>query len=431
MEPSEDRRAGTLLAPHRSQTLAIGFACNNHCRTCLVADLRNTAPKMGLLDFRAHVDANGELQRFERLILSGGEVTLDEAFLDCARYARERGRFHHIRVQSNGRRFADPEFLRASIAAGVDEYFISVRAHDAALDESIAGDPRSFRETSEGLANIARSSATLITNTPVSRLNVEHLVPIVDFALGFGPSRMELYGFVPTTRAHRALMVPARALQHHVQRALERIGLNGPEVGISWMPRCLLGSHENLFVPEMPETVIGSDFWRAFPEFTCLFERVCEHHPACQGFPIPYVEEHGYERELLRPRLRSGQARRPAKAARAKRFGADAWMDLLRGPDGQPMSVTCYYAVSGVEAFADHVVLHFRLPEGPSLDVVIRERDDSRPRHAQTHSFNVSVHPTDPDGAPRQLVNRFTATLGAVLARNDDGHLAFAEQEQP
>jgi pyruvate-formate lyase-activating enzyme len=431
MAPSDSEPAFRSLGAHRTQTVATSFACNNRCRTCLIAGLRNTAAPMDREEFRRHVDENAETRLFDRLVLSGGEVTLDAAFLENARYARQRGHFRHIRVQSNGRRFADPEFLRASIEAGVDEYYISVRAHDAAVDAQITGELDSFRETSAGLSNIAKSGATLITNTPVSSMNVEHLSAIVDHALGFRPARLELYGFLPTTRAQRALMAPAATLERHVLEALRRIPPGGPEIGILWMPRCLLGDGEKLFVSEMPALIIGSDFWRAFPPFACFFERVCLHHPACLGLPVPYIEAHGYEHDLLRPALRSAGKGRRARRADQAPLGPQAWMDLLRGPDGRPMRTTRYWTLVGVETFADHVVFHFGLPEGPLLDVVIRERDDARPHHAQTHSFNVSIHPKDPAFAPRPLVNRFTATIAAVLARNDDGYLAFAEQVGP
>jgi pyruvate-formate lyase-activating enzyme len=431
MAPSDGERAFHSLGTHRTQTVATSFACNNHCQTCLIAGLRNTAAPMDREEFRRQVDKNAAERLFDRLVLSGGEVTLDEAFLENVRYARQRGQFRHIRVQSNGRRFADPEFLKASIEAGVDEYYISVRAHTATVDAQITGERDSFRETSAGLSNIARSGATLITNTPVSSMNVEHLSAVVDHALGFGPARLELYGFLPTTRAQRALMVPAATLQRRVLEALRRIPPEGPEVGILWIPRCLLGDGENRFVSEMPALVIGSDFWQTFPPFACFFGRVCLHHPACLGLPVPYIEMYGYEHDLLRPALRSAAKGRRARRADQAPLDPQAWMDLLCGSDGRPMRTTRYWTVVGVETFADHVVLHFRLPEGLSLDVLIRERDDSRPRDAQTHSFNVSIHPTDPVGAPRQLINRFTATLAAVLARNDDGHLAFAGHDQP
>jgi hypothetical protein len=422
MERSE--RGGGEGDLRRAQTLAASFACDNRCVTCLIQPLRGRTAPLSMEVMRAAIDENGARRRYDRLVLSGAEVTLDRRLLEIAEYARKSGSYRHIRIQTNGRRLADRAYLQACMAAGIDEYYVSVRAHDAALDARITGDPASFGETVAGLRNLADADAFVVTNTPAFAWNVEELGAIAKLALGFRPARVEFYGFVPVAEGQRCLAVPVQRLASHVVEALTMVEDAGVGAGAAWVPQCLLGDLGHCFAPALPETVIAPEFWTSFPDFACFYAAVCGNHPGCQGIPLPIIEAHGWATEALRPVPRPPGRRSGSKGGGAYRtFEAAAWLDLLTGTDGKVLTDWSYWRVGTVRPLQRRTELDFALPEGFELRVALAPKSD-RGGGLQTNSFDVAISPIGRP-PPRALSARFATTLLAVLTRNDDGRLAF------
>ena len=436
MEPSEiqpiarsgdvasgSRAAETELSPRTARTLAVGYTCNNQCCMCLVEGLRGTRPPMDWNTYRRHVDAAAADPRVDRLVLSGAESTLEPDFLRRAEYTRDSGGFRHIRVQSNGRRFADAKFTRAAREAGIDEFYISVRAHDAALDASITGRDKNFPELLAGLENIRAAGGTLLTCTAVFERNVHHLTAIAELVLGFEPARVEFYNFVPVSPQQQPLLAPLAAIEPALQGALDRVAARRTEAAATWFPRCILGPHDNAFVPDLPETAIDEAFWCAFPRFYCFFGRACAWYGQCQGLSEAYIERFGWEVGRLRPRERSQAANVDAAPNGEPAAGpaGSRWLELLRGPGGEPLERTSLWSLETVTKRGREVRYRFLLPNGDRYELVLAPRDDGCRRHAQTAGFNVTLVPV---GATRpRLINRLLFTLLPIVSRNDDGRL--------
>src|SRR5688572_28808708 len=96
--------------------------------------------------FKRAVDDNGKAPRYRRVTFTGGEVTLEEKLFDYIDYARRSGGFDHLRLQTNGRKLADPSFAKRLVDAGIDEFFVSLHGHDRATQDHISQRPGSFDE---------------------------------------------------------------------------------------------------------------------------------------------------------------------------------------------------------------------------------------------------------------------------------------------
>ncbi len=431
------RAAETELAPGRgtSRTLAVGYNCNNECAMCLVEVVRGYKPPMDWDTYRRLVDAAAASEHVDRLVLSGAEPSLDPDFLRRAEYARDSGGFRHIRVQSNGRRFSDPEFTRAAREAGIDEFYISVRAPTAALERAITGRQNSFAQMIAGLENIRRAAGTLITNTVVFTHNVAYLSQIVELVLRFEPVRIEFYNFVLVHPLQQTLLAPISTIQLALQGALDRVVASGTEAAATWFPRCILGRHDKAFVPDLPETTIDEDFWCSFPPFHCFFKHTCAWYGPCQGLTEPYIERFGWEVERLRPHERSlpaEEANTSNDPVPAEKFsGPDAelvgrasdprWLQLLSGPDGKPLLRTTLWSVETVTRHGRQVRYRLLLPSGDRYELVLEPRDDAARLQAQTTGFNVGLLPLG--SSARRLVHRLLFTLLPIVSRNDDGRL--------
>ena len=143
------------------------------------------------------VEDNLVSHKYGRVIFTGGEVTLENKLFPFVELARDSGAFRHVRVQTNGRRLADPDYARALIEAGVNELFVSLHGDTAALHDAIAQREGSFDELVRGLDNARALGVRLITNTVMRRKNAGALPGIVDLAHAHGVGRMELWNYLP------------------------------------------------------------------------------------------------------------------------------------------------------------------------------------------------------------------------------------------
>src|SRR5262249_51926296 len=147
--------------------------------------------------FQQLVDENRTSNKYHRVIFTGGEVTLEASLPQFARYARDSGSFPHIRLQTNGRKLADPSYARSLVDCGINEFFVSLHGPDAAVQDGISQRPGSFDEAIRGLDNLRTLGVRVLTNTVINTLNVARLADIVDVVAAHGAERMEFWNYLP------------------------------------------------------------------------------------------------------------------------------------------------------------------------------------------------------------------------------------------
>lgn len=420
-------------------TVTVDFHCHSACRFCIVQEGMNRYKGVSFERFVQAVDENGRAPRYRRVTFTGGEVTLERRLFDYVTYARTHGGFEHVRLQTNGRRLAEMAFAKRLVDAGVDEFFVSLHGPDAAVQDFISQRPGSFDEAWRGLENLRALGATILTNTVLTTLNVDHLTAIVERVAPLAPARMEWWNYLPMEDKadERGLIVPMARLAPALVAALDAAKAHGIRAAVKYVPMCLLGEHAELVDNTQPDVVIVEEFYDLYPKFACLWEAKCEHAERCLGLTHAYVDKHGWERDRLAPVPRTRPWEEPEDGLA---FGTDdphgasrdapsedhpAWRALVDG-------VAEGHGARLVSVLLDRRRCTFRFAlDGASVDLVLTKRSEDRPALVRSRSFDVAyrnLRAAEDDPARARLGPLVEAAARAVVAR-DRGEMLLDERK--
>ena len=314
--------------------VAFGFHCNLACTFCMIEDMLDAKHGASLEAFRRFAADPEAMRGIRRIIFSGGEATLESELFDYVAVARGTPGIEHVRIQTNATRLKSRDYLRHLVEAGVDEFFVSVHAHDQATSERITRVRTAHHDLLVALENLAaQPGATLLTNTALVRQNYLHLSDIVRLVAPYGPAKMELWNHWPRIDPadERGHTVPLQELNPQVHAALETARSLGLTTSLKWYPRCQLGPWAHLLDNSQPTALIDLDHWDKTPPHACLFGGVCSHANEgweCAGLSHAYVKQYGWEETLLRPNRRPAEESRTS-ASTAHRPVGDEWLSRL------------------------------------------------------------------------------------------------------
>jgi MoaA/NifB/PqqE/SkfB family radical SAM enzyme len=391
--------------------ITIDFHCHSACRFCIVQEGMNRYKGLPFERFRKLVDENRSSGKYRRAIFTGGEVTLESRLPEFLRYARDSGSFEHLRLQTNGRRMADPAFARALAGDGLDEFFVSLHGADAAVQDAISQRPGSFDEAVRGLENLRALGVRVITNTVMTTYNARVLPAIVERVAGLGVREMDFWNYLPMAdhADEQNLIAPLAELMPSLRAALDRARALGVTATTKYVPRCLLGDHADTLDNSQPDVVIVESFWDEFPRWSCLYEAVCEHGERCLGLSHDYINKHGWEERALVPAARLTPWREPAPQVTT---GAHpAWEALVAGAG----------ELESVQLTRNQARFRFTLRSGAAIEVVLAGRDDSAPAYARSASFNIFYS----GSADPPLVEALMNEVVARVRERDRGQLSL------
>jgi cyclic pyranopterin phosphate synthase len=431
-----------------SLLVTFAFRCNLACTFCMVEDALGAYEGTSLEAFRELSADPAALRGARRIIFSGGEVTLAKDLLDYVALARSLPGVEHVRVQTNGIRLGDPEYLRALLDAGVDELFISLHAPEAELCDAITRRRGSFEGILAGMRAVARSGAALFTNTAIVQANHRVLPEIVEVVAPLGPRSMEFWNYWPRGDEGGARRMNARVIdsQGPLLAALAACVRRGIPPVVKWYPRCLLGEYAPFHDDGQPPSIIEDRYWDREPGYGCIFDGVCLDAPArpggstagaCAGLSDAYVRELGWEEGVLRPRRapREGEpgipvepvgrslvadagARRTEQAivsAFLSRIGLEVGMRI----EGWELAVaTRARSHEGGRA----VALTF-MQGGRAVAVRLHDTDPARRCALRTRSFDVSYRLEGPASASDDSAPALLRALLTALRERDPGGL--------
>jgi molybdenum cofactor biosynthesis enzyme MoaA len=365
-------------------TVTVDFHCHSACRFCIVQEGMNQFRGVPLEKFREAVERNRIAPRYRRVTFTGGEVTLERSLFDYLDCAKSSGGFEHIRLQTNARLLADETFTAKLIAAGVDEFFVSLHGADAKSQDYISQRAGSFDEAMAGIANIRRLGACLITNTVLTTLNVDTLADIVDTVHPFAPARMEFWNYLPMEDYpdERDLLVPMARLGPAIRAALGRARDYGTPSTVKYVPRCLLGEFGESEDNSQSDVVIVEAFYDIYPKFACAHEARCEHAETCLGLTHSYITKFGWETSLLKPVPRTRPWQESEGGALLEAQTHPEWRALVAG-------VAERHGGQLADVLVQRRACAFRFVHGDaSVDVVLTARD-SGPALVRSKAFDV------------------------------------------
>ena len=248
---------------------------------------------------------NARSRRWKGLILTGSEITLRKDLPELAKRARASG-FEHVRIQTHGMHLAQPAYCDTLIAAGVDEYFVSVADCDAAGHDAITTVPGSFEKTLRGLEILdSREGVVTMTNTVVTNRSYRRLPELVDrLAHLRNLVQMEFWVYWPMSETdEKDLLAPHVEIAPYLRDAVARARALGRGVEVKNFPECLLGNDGAALMNTQPQLFIDPAFWPEFMRngfYQCVYRDRCAS-TECLGLSTAYISKYGYDDNILRP----------------------------------------------------------------------------------------------------------------------------------
>jgi MoaA/NifB/PqqE/SkfB family radical SAM enzyme len=285
--------------------LTMHFRCNLKCEHCMIEGTMDWLTPESMEEFQQVLDHNSASGQWKGLILTGSEVTLRKDLPDLSRRARQHG-FEHVRIQTHGMRLANRDYCHELVDAGVDEFFVSVTAADAATHDSITEVPGSFERTIRGLENLdAFSNIVTLTNTVITKRCYQQLPDVVKRLSHLRSLvQMDFWNFWPMKEVdEKDLIVPHAEVLPFLRQAIALARKYGRSVEVKNFPECLLGEDGDALRNDQPKLLTDPKFW---PEFHRNGFKQCAHSDhcgskQCLGLNTAYIRKFGWHEELLKP----------------------------------------------------------------------------------------------------------------------------------
>lgn len=285
--------------------LTMHFKCNLKCEHCMIEGTMDWLRPESMDRFERILALNAQQRRWKGIIFTGAEVTLRADLPEWARMARASG-FEHVRIQTHGVRLAAADYCRELVEAGIDEYFVSVTAADAASHDAITGVPGAFERMLKGLENLeAFPGVATLTNTVVTRRSYRQLAAVVERLAHLRRLvQMEFWNFWPMRETdEKDLIVSHLEALPYLRQAIAAARRHGRSVEVKNFPECLLGEDREALNNDQPQLEIDEAFW---PEFMrngfhqCVHRSYCGSR-RCLGLNTAYVHKYGWHADALVP----------------------------------------------------------------------------------------------------------------------------------
>ncbi len=285
--------------------ISIWFGCNSNCSICMLSRNRQNLPIPGFDTFRQVTAHVARENRYEGIILSGGEVTTFRELENYVRFAAGLGRFKKIQIQTNGRRLSDRGYVERLIEWGVNEFFLSVHGLGAVHDV-ITGVSGAFGEVEAALANLAAFDVNVISNSVLTKINYDNFSSLIAYLARTNVSEMQVWNYFPMERTDsRDYVVGLREFQRLLSGIVPLVREADKPIVFKSFPHCLPIDPPAVFDGAFPATALPDLFWKEFDECgfgRCVYResKECEER-LCWGLSSAYIRKYGTERDLLRP----------------------------------------------------------------------------------------------------------------------------------
>lgn len=286
-------------------SITMEFRCNLKCVHCMIEDTMDRLQPAPDALFQQVLDEQRAHGRWEGLVLTGSEITLNRDLPRLATRAREAG-FAHVRIQTHGVHLVRPGYAQRLLDAGVDEFFVSVAGAGAESHDRITQVDGAWDKMLAGMELLDRHEhVRLLTNTVVTELSYRQLPEIVDL-LGHLKRlvQMEFWNYWPMAESdEKRLCAPHADILPYLRTAVLRARRLGRFVEVKNFPECLLGELGDAVVNAQPTLVIDPAFWTEFDRngfYQCRHREACGS-TECLGLNTAYIERFGWEEDILSP----------------------------------------------------------------------------------------------------------------------------------
>jgi len=280
--------------------VVLGYDCNLACTYCTITDemRRRALPTERVAREIDRAAARG----FRDIAFTGGEPTIRSDLTTLVNYAKKR-HFEHVKVASNGLRYAHAPYLERLVQAGVDQFHVSMHAKD---DEA-------YEET------VQREGTAAMRRLSIKNLVDRGLDPIADLILkedtyrdvrawveelraqGIVKFRLWLVSLTDQNRSNVHQLPRLSDVAKSAREAFDAARKGGYECVALHVPRCFLpGYEEHVRHPGADlVTVVTPDETFDLKDSRLsggVKPKGCEgsvYFDVCPGLRPDYIERHG------------------------------------------------------------------------------------------------------------------------------------------
>lgn len=222
----------------------ISYQCQNNCIFCSASSLMSK--------FRNHPlkfkEISDLLKRKRKegitsVNFTGGEPTLYPEFGVLLKLAKELK--FKVYVNTNGERFADPEFVKKT-APLIDEVCFSIQGPNNKVHDFLMNTKGSFKRQLKGLKNLSRYPIRLFSNLVVTKFNFDFLEETVRFAFKNGVQELLVSNLVPEGRgieSYSQLVVKLKDAQKIIPKLTKIADFQNRVIRFFGFPMCVLKSY--------------------------------------------------------------------------------------------------------------------------------------------------------------------------------------------
>lgn len=284
--------------------LKLTYRCNNDCKYCCQERaLRRIKSDLSVDDVNRIINEENA-DSIDKVVLTGGEPTLNPNLVEIVSCIRERG-IKNIQLQSNARTLKQKDYLAHLLECGINGFGISLHGCTAVMHEAFTGTPSSFDDVYKALINIREASIPVALNCVITKHNVDSLGDILSFveenrlgtSLQFafihitGKAESGLNDYVSITEASQAIRSLAKEHRAKIKLTTEAI------------PLCLMYGCEKMVSELTNNAEVVTYDYRSRREFSDARINIyktkfvkckeCLFYNHCEGTWIEYPREYG------------------------------------------------------------------------------------------------------------------------------------------
>jgi cyclic pyranopterin phosphate synthase len=240
---SELGRPAVHVAPPLLDVV-LGYDCNLACTYCTITDemRRRALPTERVAREIDRAAARG----YKDVAFTGGEPTIRSDLGTLVRYARRRG-FAHVKVASNGLRYAHAPYLEQLVECGVDRFHVSLHAFsDAAYETTVRrADTAGLRRAAIG--NLVARGLDPVADLILKNDTYRETQAWIHELYGQGIRRFALWlvSLTDGNAGNRAQLPRITEVVPHLLPAFDDARRGGYEVVSLHIPRCFVPGYED------------------------------------------------------------------------------------------------------------------------------------------------------------------------------------------
>ena len=215
-----------VSAPYRMD-LALTHRCDLNCGHCYAGGPRATE-ELDTATWKTVLDKLFNLG-IPHVCFTGGEATLRDDLPELIAHTEDLGLVTGL--LTNGCRLADPEFVKKLIAEGLDHVQITIESHRKEVHNAMVR-ADGYDRTVSGIKNAVALGLYAVTNTTITRQNLDTLGDTVRFLHSLGVSRFAMNGII---YAGRGAQNPDAVLAKDLEQKLDLVSDLAAELNMKFI----------------------------------------------------------------------------------------------------------------------------------------------------------------------------------------------------